>query len=55
MSNIMNVKKRKQRNVYNLYGFIYFCIKRKHPAWTHQQIRHCTSYAYRKADRRKHE
>lgn len=43
----------KKCRIYNLYGFIYFRIKQKHPTWAPKQIKFCASYAYRRANQRK--
>lgn len=33
---------------FNRFNYIYRAIKKKHPTWTHGQIKYCTVYALNK-------
>ena len=40
------------RNTDKRFAIVYGIIRKRHPKWTHGQIRHCTAYAvgYKRKD-----
>lgn len=33
---------------FNRFGYVYALIMRRHPNWSHGQIKHCTAYAVKR-------
>ena len=38
---------------FNRFGYVYKLLKKRHPNWSHGQLRHCTAYALKINLRRK--